>query len=260
MSGLASPAAYADSDRITETVFLPGKFTSEYIDTMLQESSKITDPGERIKFLSERFIGTEYEGSTLIGSVDEQEVLTINLEGMDCFTFQDYVEALRLSSDFKEFKYNLVDVRYRDSEIDYTKRNHFFTDWGVYNRNNVTDITQLIGGQNTKKVTKQLNKKEDGTRFLPGIPVVEREITYIPGSSIDSTVLSELRDGDYIGIYTHTNGLDVSHTGIVVIKSGEPYIRHASSRKKNRMVLDEPLEKYMKDRPGLIVLRPGGNH
>ena len=61
--------------------------------------------------------------------------------------------------------------------------------------------------------------------------------------------------GDYIGIYTHIEGLDVTHVGILIKKEGKAYLRHASSKKEFLKVIDEPFESYIKNTPGFIVLR-----
>ena len=69
--------------------------------------------------------------------------------------------------------------------------------------------------------------------------------------------LAGFETGDYVGIYSKTEGLDVSHTGIIIKQGSLVYMRHASSVKKHMKVLDEELMEYLKARPGLIVLRPG---
>jgi len=90
---------------------------------------------------------------------------------------------------------------------------------------------------------------------LPGIPIVKREIKYIPTERIDGSVLDSLKSGDYIGIYTDKPGLDVSHTGIIIKKDDKTYIRHASSRARNMKVVDEELLSYLSHAPGIVVYR-----
>ncbi len=94
-------------------LILLGNLTPESLDSILYESSKIHDMGMRIDFLSRHFLETPYQESTLRGDINTPEVFVINLEGIDCFTFLDYVESMRLSSSFSEFKENLKKVRYR---------------------------------------------------------------------------------------------------------------------------------------------------
>jgi hypothetical protein len=117
-------------------------------------------------------------------------------------------------------------------------------------------VTSEVGGKNTVAVLKKLNLKSDGTYYLPGIPVKERTIYYIPSAALDASVLNNLMTGDFVGIYTDKGGLDASHTGLIIKKGGKVFLRDASSREKNKKVVDEDLSKYMKNRPGLIVYRP----
>ena len=90
-----------------------GRFSEEQINAMLLKSSQMSDHSERISFLSGVLLGTGYRESTLIGDRDTPEVFVINLEGVDCFTFIDYVEAMRLSGSPAEFRDSLMRVRYR---------------------------------------------------------------------------------------------------------------------------------------------------
>jgi hypothetical protein len=51
------------------------------------------------------------------------------------------------------------------------------------------------------------------------------------------------------------DGLDVTHTGILIKKAEGIFIRNASSRKQNRRVVDYPFSEYIKNISGIIVLR-----
>jgi N-acetylmuramoyl-L-alanine amidase-like len=233
-----------------------GNWTEPELDVLMWEKSKKPRAPERIDFLSGKFLGTPYAEHTLTGAIDTPEVFTIDLEGMDCFTYIDYVEALRISETYPEFKNNLQDIRYRGGIIAFQNRNHFFTDWPVNNPKNVKDVTHDIGGDKAVSVKKTLNVKKDGSKYLPGIPANEREFYYIPSGAIDEAMVSKLNTGDYVGIYTDLPGLDVTHTGIVIKKNGRTFLRHASSRKVNYRVVDEDLFEYMQNKPGLVVFRP----
>lgn len=233
-----------------------GRFTQESIAHIISESENSPTNESKIKFISENFLDVPYLGHTLIGSNDKQEILTINLSGMDCFTYIDYVEAIRNSSGYGNFSDQVRNIRYKNGTVDYRARNHFFSDWPAYNSRYVKDFTKTIGGTDSVTVKKYLNLKKDGSNFLSGIPVVERNITYIPTDSLSPGVIAGIKTGDYIGIYSNIDGLDVSHTGIIIKKDGKAYIRHASSKKSNNKVLDEDLLLYMKNKPGLVIYRP----
>ncbi|MBI4848909.1 MAG: DUF1460 domain-containing protein [Nitrospirae bacterium] len=232
-----------------------GKWTEEQLDRLLNESSAISDVDRRIEFLSAQFLGIEYKEATLTGDVNTPEVFVIDLEGVDCFTFLDYIEATRTSKSFAGFKDNLGKIRYRSGKISYEDRNHFFTDWREYNPDLVEDVTEKISAGKSRHITKTLNRKADGTYYLPGIPIREREITYVPSGSVDDIIVGNLKTGDYAGIYSDKQGLDVSHVGIIIKKEDAVYFRHASSSAKNRKVVDEDFRKYISGKPGIVVLR-----
>ena len=90
-----------------------GKWTEDTMDRLLNEASTINDSSARVDFLSRQFLKTLYKESTLTGDKHTSEVFVVNLEELDCFTFVDYVEAMRRSKSFSLFKENLKKVRYR---------------------------------------------------------------------------------------------------------------------------------------------------
>ncbi|HUJ68127.1 MAG TPA: N-acetylmuramoyl-L-alanine amidase-like domain-containing protein, partial [Syntrophorhabdales bacterium] len=207
-----------------------------------------------ISFISGVFLGIPYGESTLLGGKDVAEALVIDLESMDCFTFIDYVEAMRLSSSFGDFRGHLRKVRYRGAMVTYGTRRHFFTDWRPTRR--VRDVTREVGGKKVGSAVKTLNRKADGSPVLTGIPEKERRIIFVPTSLVDRGVLGSLRTGDYVGIYTEAEGLDVSHVGIIIRDGRRLLFRHASSVK--RKVLDQDFLPYINGKPGIVVLRPEG--
>ncbi len=235
---------------------LLGKWTEDKLNRLLGEASAISDSGARLDFLSSQFLKTPYKESTLIGDIDTTELFVLNLEAFDCFTFIDSVEAMRRSISYQLFKENLKLLRYRSGKVAFKERNHFFTDWSAFNPDLIVDLTKPIGEERCKSVGKQLNVKKDGALFLPGVAPRAREITYIPSVCVDEEVLRKLMTGDYIGIYSKEEGLDVSHVGIVIKKKNEIELRHASSLETKREVIDEGLIKYLESKPGIIVLRP----
>lgn len=233
-----------------------GTWSRTRIDAVLSQASGIPDAGARIAFISRHFLDTPYEESTLAGSPETPEELVVNLSGLDCFTFIDYVEAMRLAPSFTAFLERLKEIRYRKGILSYRNRNHFFTDWREFNGRFVSDVTTIVGKERTRQSLKTLNRKSDGTLFLEGIPVRTRTLEYIPSATIDGAVLDSLHIGDYMGIYTDTDGLDVSHVGIIIKENDKPYLRHASSTPALRRVTDQPFGDYIREKPGAVVFRP----
>ncbi|HBV90730.1 MAG TPA: DUF1460 domain-containing protein [Pantoea sp.] len=210
--------------------------------------------GERISQISAAFLGTPYQADTLIGSPDTPEALVINFNGVDCFTLLDYVQALSRSHDRASFEASLIRTRYAGGEVSYLQRRHFFTDWSAVSPRNADDVTGTLS-PNAVTVVKQLNRQASGKERLPGLGVIPRRITYIPARAITPKVLKQIQTGDYIGVYTPAQGLDVSHAGIAVRHDGKWWFRNASSLAANRKVVDVPFREYMQSKSGIIVLR-----
>ncbi|TQI79577.1 uncharacterized protein DUF1460 [Serratia fonticola] len=213
------------------------------------------DKGRTIDLLSQAFLDTPYVANRLVGSANTPERLVIDFRGLDCFTYLDYIEALRTATSENEFSENVIQTRYVNGDIDFLHRKHFFTDW-VYTQHVLADDITAKLSVNAVTVVKQLNRKTDGDVYLPGIPVVERSITYIPSEFIDDKVIGQLQTGDYIGIYTKLPGLDVTHTGFFIMTPQGPVLRHASSRKESMKVMDSTFSDYVLNTPGIVVLRP----
>ncbi|NHX33958.1 DUF1460 domain-containing protein, partial [Escherichia coli] len=81
----------------------------------------------------------------------------------------------------------------------------------------VVDITSELSSH-AVKVNKQLNLKYHDQIYISGLPIKNRSINYIPAKYVDDDLLLRLKTGDYIGIYSGNNGLDVSHVGVVIRK------------------------------------------
>jgi hypothetical protein len=233
-----------------------GKWDQDKLENIITKASQINRMGRKIDFISRQFLGIQYSEGTLIGNETTHEMLVVNLSGVDCFTFIDYVEALYLSDSFFVFKNNLIHIRYKTGIVSFDHRNHFFSDWSVFNRDLIEDATVKVGGRYAQSSRKMLNEKENGTLYLPGITPIERTINFIPASALDEPILRKLRTGDYIGIYADNPGLDVTHVGIIIKSKGATYLRHASSLVEYRKVIDQEFLTYMIGKPGFLVLRP----
>ncbi|WP_067703016.1 DUF1460 domain-containing protein [Nocardia jejuensis] len=231
--------------------------TSAKIDELLalRAASGGKSRGDLIEALSSRFLGTPYVANMLIGSASQPEKLVIDTRGVDCFTYLDYVEAASRSGNRDEFVQNLIDTRYTGGTVDFRARKHFFSDWANTARVAATDVTGSLSPA-AVTVPKQLNAKGDGGSYLPGLPVVDRAITYIPSSAVGDNVIGGLRTGDYIGAYTDQPGLDVTHVGIFVMTPTGPVFRNASSLSANNQVVDSPFTDYVNTTPGIVVYRP----
>ncbi|MGV0837245.1 DUF1460 domain-containing protein [Mycolicibacterium thermoresistibile] len=247
----AAPAAIA-----APTVQMSGQ-SAQRLDQLLDARNDTTATGvaARSDALSRQFVGTHYGANTLIGSATQPEQLVVELQRVDCFTYADYVEALKRADDPDSFVDSLVDVRYRDGVVAFANRKHFFTDWAAVQPAIATDVTASVS-PGAVRVTKNLNQKDSGGTYLPGLPVTTRTVTYVPSPLIDSDAVKRLRTGDYIAAYADDGGLDVTHVGIYVDTPDGPMFRNASSLSAYQRVVDQPLLDYVQTVPGIVVLRP----
>ncbi|OAX89180.1 hypothetical protein A7D16_07905 [Xanthomonas nasturtii] len=231
-------------------------YTVQRLDTVLGQVSRHRglSPGHLIKRISALFLDTPYQANMLQGSATTPEKLIIDFTGLDCFTYLGYVEAARRASSQQDFVDRLVLTRYVDGIVGFPYRKHFFSDWVARPYELADDITASIS-PNAVSVDKALNLKADGSN-LPGLPVVQRTITYIPVAAVDSNVVGQLRTGDYVGRYSPADGLDVSHVGIFSMTDAGPVLRNASSRPENNKVVDSPFMEYVARTAGIVVYRP----
>lgn len=238
-----------------ETVLVDiGRWSHAELSQIIASAKQFDKPGERIVAISSHFLNTPYAADTLVGGPQEIEQLVINLAAFDCFTFLDVVEAMRRASDADDFPLHLRNVRYRNGEVAYTQRRHFFSDW-LADGSLISDVTAEVGQGLAEMSVKQLNRRSDGKEWLPGIAVSERKILYLPTNRIDAKLLSGLQPGDYVGIFSQQAGLDVSHTGLIVKSKDGAMLRHASSRSGVQRVVDEDLLSYLQGKAGLLVYR-----
>ncbi len=239
-----------------DEIVILGKKNIQEIDNLLKRSQLFKSIGRRISLISAFFLDTPYQENTLIGNITIPEKFIVNLGAVDCMTFLEYVEAMRLSGTFNEFKERLKCIRYKGGEVSFSRRNHFFTDWFYNSDKHVQDITHIIGKGKTISVEKRLNLKGDGTFYLEGVSTEDRKLNYIPSLYITKEIIQRLKSGDYIGVYTDKKGLDVSHVGILIKKEGKIFLRHASSDKAYRRVVDQEFKSYITKMPGIIIMRP----
>lgn len=246
----AAPAQAAPAPQISAE-------SEQILASMLTAVAEVpdTDAGARSDAVSRQFLGTPYGAHTLIGSDTEPEQLVVDLQQVDCFTYADYVEALKRSDDRDEFLARLVDVRYKSGDVSFESRKHFFTDWAASAPAVATDVTASLSDA-AVETEKNLNAKDSGGVYLPGLPVVPRTVTYIPSDQVDSGVLDRLRTGDYVGAFARDGGLDVTHVGIYIDGPDGPVFRNASSLTSQNRVIDSPLTDYLETVPGIVVLRP----
>lgn len=274
---------------LTAGAVMPGevRWHNEQSDTaritsLLMDMSRasIPDDGEMIVAIARRFIGTPYAAGTL---EETPEMLTINLDGLDCTTFIETVLAAALTlrehrEGWQDFVYNLGNIRYRQGTVSgYTSRLHYISDWIVDNthRGNISETTgRMPGAVYTVKTLDYMTRHRSSYPALADSAEFERmknceigyrshRYPYIRSSALSGKWAKEnLKTGDILAFTTKTQGLDVSHLGIVVMKDDGPHLLHASSREGKVVEESRVLGEYLRKNTsitGARIIRPASH-
>lgn len=237
------------------------------------DAMNFKDTGERNLFIAKKFIGTPYVAATLEGS---PELVTVNLDELDCTTFVDMVMAMSYTlgegrTSWRDFVYNLERLRYRGGEVNgYASRLHYICDWVVDNihRGNIEDATRLF--PRTSYIVRTIDFMSTNRDKYPAladsaeyerIKNVEigyrsHRFPYVKTTDLGSKeTKAAFRDGDVVALVTSMKNLDVTHMGIIVKIDGEPYLLHASSSNGKVEITQRPLVDFMKRNRSLVGVR-----
>ncbi len=239
--------------------------TTRITEILVEASSKdLSTPNETMAFIGKKFIGTPYTASTLEGT---PEMLTVNLDGMDCTTFIETVAAMAITiaenrNSWQDYLYNIENLRYRHGKMDgYSSRLHYVSDWIVDNthRGNIREVTdRLPGSAYQVKTLDFMTGHRDSYPALKDSMEFERmksvevgyrshRFPYIKSAALQGKgMASTLQSGDIIAFTTKTAGLDVSHLGIILIEDGVVRLLHASSKAGKVVVDPQPLAEYLR--------------
>ncbi len=245
------------------------------INTILVESiaSGFKTAGERTADIAMRFVGTPYVAHTLEG---DTEMLTVNLDELDCTTFVETVMALSYTagegrSTWRDFLYNLQRLRYRGGEVNgYASRLHYISDWVIDNthRGNFKEVTanfpavayqvrtiDFMSANRNKYPALADDNEYERIRSVE-IGYRNHRFPYIKSSNLGKkTTMAALRNGDIVALVTKLKNLDVTHMGIIIMQEGVPYLLHASSSHGKVELTSVPLADFMKKNLSLIGIR-----
>lgn len=221
-------------------------------------------PEDVVESIGREFIGKPYRGGTL---EETPEMLTVNLDEMDCMTFVETVAALVLTvrdgqNSWQSFADMLARLRYRQDEADgYASRLHYFSDWVVTNTHKglIQEVSGSIPQSDYQvKTLDYMSRHRDEYPALTDQNEYERikavetgyrshRFPYVKSGKITSKpTAAALKSGDIIALTTKTEGLDVSHLGLIVIEKDGPHLLHAS-QKEGCVTLDKlPLSDYLR--------------
>jgi hypothetical protein len=199
--------------------------------------------GGIVAAIGESFIGTPYVAHSL--ETEGEEHLVVNLRGFDCLTFVENSLALARcvksgTATFEKFRTELTSLRYSSGVINgYSSRLHYFTDWMADNarRKVIRDITVETGGTEYRKVINFMSSHRASYRQLADdatlrtITETEMRLSSAPLYRLTKEQLPAaqpgLRSGDIIGTVTSMEGMDIAHTGMVLLTGGTPRFLHA---------------------------------
>lgn len=178
-----------------------------------------------------------------------------NFAHIDCVTYLEQVVALANSNDNTQFMTKLQAIRYRESQIAYRWRNHYFvSDWLPNNGWLLQDISESVGGDKCQTMTKTISRAtffaEKGLPDCQDIADETHTTSYIPRDKI-TQIIPKLRTGDVVIMVINKPGIIAGHVGLIRNTAPEMSLQHASSLGKK--VLMQPLLEYLKNAPDYIV-------
>ena len=196
-------------------------FTPKELDLYLGHMRKAEpDLRARIVKLARQSLGQPY-AIYLLGEFPHEVYdadPTFDLAHGDCVVQAEHMYAMALSDDWKSFYRNLQKIRYKNGVVGMTTRNHSTeADWDINNRWLVTDATNDLGATTVTKYTEKIDRAAFFRNFGIGadVPVEMLEDTYIPAAAVPS-VLSKLKDGDFVNVVRGNNGgVWVGHVGLI---------------------------------------------
>lgn len=235
------------------------------INKLLMQGHKsgINEANALIEFYARQLLGTPYVAHTLEA---DEEVLTINIHELDCLTFIETLYALTRATlngrySWRDFAANIENVRYRGGEMgDYSSRIHYISEWIIDNnvRGNLVEVTPDLPHvdymiKNIDYMThhtgsyRQLKNDSVMVEKIRRFELRNHRFPYLKRSWLnDKAVKAALRSGDFVSLVTKTEGLDVSHNGIIIVDDkGDPYLLDASMSGGKVMLEGKPLFKYL---------------
>ena len=237
------------------------------INELLQKGyqSNCTSASELVVFYAKQLLGTPYVGHTLEG---DKEMLTINIDELDCTTFVETIYALTRTTldkrySWRDYAANLESIRYRGGIMgDYASRLHYISEWIIDNnsRGNLTEITSDIPhsqpqiktinfmSQHVQSYSSLKNDPEMVEKIIKAENKLRNHRMNVLRKSWlgDKQVKAVLHDGDFIGLVTKIEGLDISHLGIIIKdENGYPHLLDASMSGGKVMLEDKPLKQYL---------------
>ena len=238
--------------------------------------------GKRIIACAKELHGLPYKNWTL-EIHDHIESPSVNLNGLDCWTFFEQAMGIARMFAFEKSQYTPQDLlkqieftRYRGGHCsgNYLERIHYLAEWFFENdaRGTIDHLTpalpaaERIHGRKISEMT-TLWKSYRYLRMNPELrePMDETEkrvaampVYHVPKHKV-AAIEPKLQDGDVIGIATKYHGGYCSHVGLISRSDdGVARFMHAS-RDHKKVVIDKSISGYLNKyskHAGAIIGRP----
>ncbi len=231
-------------------------------------------------FFGRQFKGVPYVAKTLEKNADEK--IIVNLRQLDCTTYVETVLALSRTMaqrklTFANYCDNLKKVRYRNGNVAYPTRQHYFTYWiqentkenivkNIQSPNPPFSATQTVNANYMTTHLESYPMLKGKSQWVKQIAEMEQSITgtkqkYIPTNAVTNSnvVRKTVQDGDIIAIVTSKAGLEISHIGIAVWHKDGLHMLNASSLNHKVVEDDDLLQKYLRKQTtalGIRIARP----
>ncbi len=231
-------------------------------------------------FFGRQFKGVPYVAKTLEKNADEK--IIVNLRQLDCTTYVETVLALSRTMaqrklTFANYCENLKKVRYRNGNVAYPARQHYFTYWiqentkenivkNIQSPNPPFSATQTVNANYMTTHLESYPMLKGKPQWVKQIAEMEQSITgtkqkYIPTNAVTNSnvVRKTVQDGDIIAIVTSKAGLEISHIGIAVWHKDGLHMLNASSINHKVVEDDDLLQKYLRKQTtalGIRIARP----
>lgn len=225
---------------------LPEDALNDYLTRLnLSES----DFQARVGEIALQCIGTSYfdgplgEGPT--GKFDTDPL--IDLKRVDCVTYVEQTLAMAMAKTFDKAVANLQQIRYRDGDVTFEKRNHFFiSDW-IGNNSFCEDVTTILDVP-TATATRTIDKNDFFNRVnaptLAGSYAQQKiELHYVPRKNA-AQAEPRLPSPALIVFIGKVDWLFALHCGLYIRDAaGAGRLYHASS--KHQKVVAVQLDEYV---------------
>lgn len=237
--------------------------------------------GDRTIAVGQALLGTPYVNYTL--EIDDHtESPSVNLKGVDCWTFFEIALGFARMLEAKADNYSPQDLlamieldRYRNGRCDgkYTTRLHFLEDWIYDNerRGLVKNLTGSLGGVPMRgRYLNEMSRYWRSSRYLRNNPqlvpemrqienrISSRTIYHIPKATVPR-IESKIQNGDVICISGNGPEGFTEHVGLAYRdRQGVLHFMHAS-KDERRVIIDISLHSYLyryRKFAGIMVVRP----